>query len=130
MEVITVESGALALGELSEARQARAPYQLVLTDMHMPKMDGFALIEAIRKRPELSTATIMMLTSAGHKGDAARCRELGVSAYLLKPIRQSELRQAIARVLGAEEPEGAIPLLTRYSLKDEGDPSGGLSVLL
>jgi len=130
MKAITVESGALALEELSGAREAGTPYRLVLTDMHMPKMDGFALIEEIRKRPELSMATIMMLTSAGHKGDAARCKELGISAYLLKPIRQSELREAIARVLGAEKPDGAIPLITRYSLRDAREPGSSLKVLL
>ena len=96
----------------------------------MPKMDGFTLVEQIRQRPELATATIMMLTSAGHRGDAARCQELGVSAYLLKPIRQSELREAIARVLGAREQEGAIPLVTRFSLHDARDPSAFLRVLL
>jgi CheY-like chemotaxis protein len=98
--------------------------------MHMPKMDGFTLIEQIRHRPELATATIMMLTSAGHRGDAARCQELGVAAYLLKPIRQSELREAIARVLGAREQDGAIPLITRFSLHDARDPSAFLHVLL
>jgi two-component system sensor histidine kinase/response regulator len=98
--------------------------------MHMPKMDGFALIERIRQRPELATATIVMLTSAGHRGDAARCKELGVSAYLLKPIRQSELREAIARVLGAEKPEGAIALITRYSLQDAREPGSSLKLLL
>jgi CheY-like chemotaxis protein len=66
----------------------------------MPKMNGFELVEHIRKTPELCTATIMMLTSAGHRGDAERCQKLRVSAYLLKPIRESELREAIAKVLG------------------------------
>jgi CheY-like chemotaxis protein len=93
-------------------------------------MDGFALVEEIRRRPELATATIMMLTSAGHRGDAARCKELGVSAYLLKPIRQSELREAVARVLGAQAPKGAIPLVTRYSLQDAREPGTSLKVLL
>ena len=101
MKSTLVEGGEEALAELSAAREAGKPYALILTDMHMPGMDGFALVERIRQRPELSTATIMMLTSAGHRGDAARCQELGVAAYLLKPIRQSELREAIARVLGA-----------------------------
>ena len=96
----------------------------------MPDMDGFAFVEQIRKRPELATATIMMLTSAGHRGDAARCQELGVSAYLLKPIRQSELREAVARVLGAREQDGAIPLITRFSLQDAREPDAYLSVLL
>jgi two-component system sensor histidine kinase/response regulator len=93
-------------------------------------MDGFALIEKIRERPELGTAVIMMLTSAGHRGDGARCQELGVAAYLLKPIRQSELREAIARVLGARTQEGAIPLVTRYSLHDARDPATSLRVLV
>ena len=96
----------------------------------MPKMDGFELVEHIRHRPELSAPTILMLTSAGHRGDAERCRELGVSAYLLKPIRQSELREAIARVLGAREQTGAIPLVTRYSLQDARDPETVLRVLV
>jgi len=127
---VSVEDGQQALDALSGARAAGQPFSLVLTDMHMPKMDGFKLIERIRKRPELATATIMMLTSAGHRGDAARCQELGVAAYLLKPIRQSELREAIARVLGAHTQIGAIPLITRYSLHDGRDPATSLHMLL
>ena len=130
MRSTPVEGGEEALAQLSAALAAGDPYKLVLTDMHMPKMDGFALVEEIRKRPELSTATIMMLTSAGHRGDAARCQQLGVSAYLLKPIRQSELREAVARVLGARQQEGAIPLLTRFSLHDAREPGTSLRVLL
>ncbi len=130
MRTTSVEGGKEALEQLSAARDAKEPYGLILTDMHMPKMDGFTLVENIRHRPELATATIMMLTSAGHRGDAARCLELGVSAYLLKPIRQSELREAIARVLGAREEEGVIPLVTRFSLHDARDPSSYLHVLL
>jgi two-component system, sensor histidine kinase and response regulator len=130
MRPALVEGGEEALAELSSAREAGEPYGLVLTDMHMPKMDGFTLVERIRQRPELSTATIMMLTSAGHRGDADRCRELGVAAYLLKPIRQSELRESIAQVLGAREPSGAIPLVTRYSLHDSREPLAILRILV
>ncbi len=130
MKSISVEDGEEALAQLSAAREAGEPFGLILTDMHMPKMNGFTLIERIRQRPELSTATIMMLTSAGHRGDAARCQELGVAAYLLKPIRQSELREAIARVLGARERDAAIPLITRFSVQDAREPSAFLRVLL
>jgi len=130
MRATSVEDGEDALEQLSGARKAGEPFGLILTDMHMPKMDGFTLIERIRQRPELATATIMMLTSAGHRGDAARCLELGVAAYLLKPIRQSELREAIARVLGARTEEGAIPLITRFSVQDAREPSSILKVLL
>src|SRR5216684_3885246 len=130
MKPTPVEGGEEALTQLSTARAAAEPYALILTDMHMPMMDGFSLVERIRQRQELSTATIMMLTSAGHRGDAVRCQELGVAAYLLKPIQQSELREAIARVLGAKEQKGAIPLVTRYSLQDARDPLSTLLVLL
>jgi len=130
MKACSAESGEEALKRLCEAREAGEPYGLILTDMHMPGMDGFELVERIREKPELSAATIMMLTSAGHRGDAARCQELGVSAYLLKPIRQTELREAVARVLGAQEQKSAIPLITRYSLQDAREPSASLRVLL
>jgi two-component system sensor histidine kinase/response regulator len=122
--------GKEALAILSSAREAGNSYRLILTDMHMPNMDGFAFVERIRQRPEVCVATIMMLTSAGHRGDAARCKQLGVAAYLLKPIRQSELREAITRVLGAREEKGAIPLITRYSLQDARKPSDSLRILL
>lgn len=130
MQTTLVEGGEEALTELSAAREAGQPYKLILTDMHMPKMDGFAFVEKIRQMPGLATATIMMLTSAGHRGDAERCRKLGVAAYLLKPIRQSELREAIAQVLGAREQTGAVPLVTRYSLQDARDPMAVLRILV
>ena len=130
MNSSSAEDGEEALAKLSEAQQAAKPFALILMDMHMPKMDGFELIERIRHSADSSAATIMMLTSAGHRGDADRCKELGVAAYLLKPIRQSELREAIARVLGAREQKGAIPLITRYSLQDAREPFSSLRVLL
>jgi len=130
MKPTLVEGGEQALAQLIAAREAGQPFRLILTDMHMPGMDGFELVERIREKPELATATIMMLTSAGHRGDAARCQELGVAAYLLKPIRQSELREAVARVLGAKKQEGAIPLITRFSLQDAREPGAFLNVLI
>jgi CheY-like chemotaxis protein/two-component sensor histidine kinase len=101
MKPTLVAGGEEALTELLATREAGDPYGLILADMHTPEMDGFGLVERIRQRPELSTATIVMFTSAGHPGDAARCQELGIAAYLLKPIRQSELREAVMRVLAA-----------------------------
>ena len=130
MKPVSVEGGEDALVELERAQQIGAAYPLVITDLLMPGMDGFHLVERIRSRPELATATIMMLTSAGTRGDCERCRELGVAAYLMKPIRQSELREAMARVLGGREQEGAIPLITRYALHDAREPDTSLRVLL
>ncbi len=130
MQVRSVESGEEALAELSAAARAAAPYALILTDMHMPEMDGFKLVARIRQTPELSTATIMMLTSSESRGDAQRCKALGVSAHLLKPIRQSELHEAIARVVGARGQQSALPLITRYSAQHPQAPSESLRILL
>jgi CheY-like chemotaxis protein len=130
MRPTLVESGPDALDALEDASTNGEPYQVILSDMHMPHMDGFDLIERIRSKPELSAATILMLTSAGRRGDAARCQSLGISAYLLKPIRQSELREAIARVVGAARLESEIPLITRYSLSDQRPSGRSLRILL
>jgi PAS domain S-box-containing protein len=130
MVPVLAEGGEQALTALASAQSDGRAFGLIVTDMHMPKMNGLELVEHIREKPELCTATIMMLTSAGHRGDAERCQKLGVSAYLLKPIRQSELREAIAKVLGAREQEGMIPLVTRYSLSDARDRSEILRILV
>jgi signal transduction histidine kinase/DNA-binding response OmpR family regulator len=130
MSSTAVSGGEQALAKLSSQAHSASPYGLVLTDVHMPEMDGFELVERIRQNPELCTATILMLTSAGHRGDVERCKQLGIAGYLLKPIRQSEMREAIARVLGAQQKPGAIPFITRYSLHDARDPSEVLNILV
>ena len=122
--------GEKALVELSSARNTGQPYRLVLTDMHMPKMDGFDLVERIKDSPEISTSMIMMLTSGGQRGDAARCGELGISAYLLKPVRQSELREAIARVLQAKEHTGDSLMVTQKTLSEGAEVASKLHILL
>jgi signal transduction histidine kinase/DNA-binding response OmpR family regulator len=94
------EGASQALSELDSASNSGRPYQLVLTDMHMPEMDGFGLLQEIRRRPEISPVSVVMLTSAGHSGDAERCRELGILSYLYKPVRKQELLAAILRSLG------------------------------
>jgi signal transduction histidine kinase/DNA-binding response OmpR family regulator len=101
MHPVAVEGGDAALATLREQRTAGPPFQLVLLDLYMPGLDGFDVAERIRRDPSLAGATIMMLTSGQRLSDADRCRELGVSAFLLKPIRQAELRAAVCRVLRA-----------------------------
>jgi two-component system, sensor histidine kinase and response regulator len=118
MRPTAVEGGRAALQALEVARSTGHPFPLILLDGQMPGMDGFTLAERIKDDPELVSATIMMLTSAGQVGDAARCRELGISAYLVKPIRQRELLQAICNVLNLTTQEQA-PLITRHSLRED-----------
>jgi PAS domain S-box-containing protein len=130
MKPFTVGDGEEALAALQAARQDATPFQLILTDMHMPQMDGFALIERIRQQSLSTASAIVMLTSAGQRGDAERCRQLGVAAYLLKPIRQAELREALALVLGAHRQHADIPLVTRYTLQGAREPVQALSILV
>jgi two-component system sensor histidine kinase/response regulator len=95
----TAEGGKKALLEMEFALSCQHPFPLILLDAHMPEMDGFAVAEEIRKDPRMAGATIMMLTSDLALGDVQRCRELGVSATLLKPIQKSELFDAIVKIL-------------------------------
>ncbi len=100
MRPTVVESGRLAILALEETRQAGSPFDLVLLDAMMPEMDGFTLAAQIKQDPGLALATLMMLSSANRGEDAARCRKLGVAAYLTKPVRQSSLLDAIMTSLG------------------------------
>jgi two-component system sensor histidine kinase/response regulator len=94
-----VASGQEALQALAAGVEAGAPFMLVLLDANMPGMDGFGVAEQIAARAELAGTTIMMLSSSGKYGNASRCRELGIAAYLTKPIDGADLHDAICRVL-------------------------------
>lgn len=101
-----VPSGRDALALLRRRVSKNAPFSLALVDANMPEMDGFTLIERIRGNPSLKDLKIMVLTSADRRGDTARCRELGVQAYLTKPVKQSELLDAILLTQGAASASG------------------------
>ena len=120
MRPTAVEGGRAALQALEIAKSTGRSFPLILLDGQMPEMDGFTLAEIIQKDPELVGAAIMMLTSAGHVGDAARCRELGISAYLVKPIRQGELLNSIRQILQKfpEPRPNPVPLVTRHTLRE------------
>jgi two-component system, sensor histidine kinase and response regulator len=108
-----------ALVAIRVAKEAGEPFTLVLTDVQMPDMDGFTLAERIQQNPELSGPIIMMLTSAGARGDAPRCRDLGIAAYLTKPFKQSDLLEAINVSLGKSAKKTDRPVLvTRHSLRE------------
>jgi PAS domain S-box-containing protein len=124
----SVEGGAEAIVELLAASATGKLYELIICDVLMPGMDGFSFVERVRQEPKLSTAKIMMLTSAGQRGDAARCEGLGISAYAMKPVRQSELQDVISRLVG--EKEAVRPLITRYSLANAQNAAGSLRILV
>ncbi len=115
-----VDSAAAAIQALRRVQESRSRLPLVLTDAHMPEMDGFGLVERIRQDIALKDIKIVVLTSGGQRGDAALCRKLGVNAYLSKPFDRLELRDLLLRVLAgdAARPENAA-LVTRHSLRDQ-----------
>ena len=100
MEPTTVHNAVEALGAMRHAQLAGLPFRLVLTDAHMPRVDGFMLAEQIQQDRDMSSAVVMMLTSGDRPEDTSRCEQLGISGYLLKPVKQSELLEAIETSLG------------------------------
>ena len=99
MRPVAAESAADALGRFDACAREGKPIRLVLSDLDMAAMDGLALIERLRERAETSATPVMMLTSARQSEDAARCRSLGVTRYVVKPIRANELREVLSNAL-------------------------------
>src|SRR5262249_46357910 len=109
MKPTTVASGREALATLRQGIESDQPFPLVLLDGHMPEMDGFQLAEHIRNIQALREVTLLMLTSAGMPEDVVRCKNLGIRAYLTKPVKQSELFDTIVLALSGAgwQPESA-----------------------
>ncbi len=117
-----------AIAALQQAAERGTPFPLVLLDAQMPGTDGFSLVERLRQSAPLVGSVAIMLTSAGLRGDAARCRELGIGAYLSKPIKRADLLAAIRLALGAKnQSEENHSLVTVHSLRET---RGRLNILL
>ncbi len=98
MRVALADSGSSALTQIESHSE---PFSLILTDVHMPEMDGFDLVGRVKSLPRMKATTILMLTSGSMPGDSARCQQLGADAYLTKPLRHFELLATILRTLNA-----------------------------
>ena len=93
----------------SASSEKEESYRLILPDAQMPEVDGFELARRIRERPEFLGVTIMMLSSSNQREDAARCRQMGVDLYLVKPIAAPALLEAIRKVLAASPADPSQP---------------------
>lgn len=123
LQSMDAQATALASGEealalvQAEAEQGRT-FDLVVLDANMPGMDGFSTAERLLTLPSGQDVPLVMLSSAGFKGDAQRSRDVGFAAYLSKPFTRDELLQVLLRVMRVAESRPA-ELVTRYVLQDE-----------
>ncbi len=107
LQAVAVPNGFEALKAMRQASAASVPFALVILDAQMPDMDGFELAQYIKSDRMLAPATLMMLSSADRYGDALRCRQTGIARYLLKPLSQPDLFEAILKALGTSTMIGA-----------------------
>ena len=133
MQPAPAASGAEALAQMRRGVQRGRPFSLVLTDVHMPEMDGFELVKRIHDSPELVQPVILMLTSGDRSDDLSRCRKLGVSSYLTKPVRRAELRSAILSAIARDTSLVAVRPALNGAAADRtptGTHSSSLHILL
>jgi len=116
------EDGQSALEVLHQAAERGEPYDLAILDTQMPEMDGLQLARLIKADPAISSTRLIMLSSIGRRGEGEEARQASIEAYLTKPVRQSQLYDALATVMGTPTEEIPVPeekrLVTRHSLKE------------
>ena len=130
MEPLLAASGREALDLLDRRQAWERPIPLLLTDVHMPEMDGYMLCEQIRQRPGGDGMAIIALTSGGRHCDADLAQRLGLAAQLIKPVKPSELRQVIGSILAAAAGDIRPAGVTRRRPPVTAKPSRSLRVLL
>jgi two-component system sensor histidine kinase/response regulator len=119
IKVDEASTAAEGLEALRRAVQKRAPYDLAILDVQMPDMDGFQLATAVRGERGLKGTRLLMLTSAGQRGDGERCRQLGIRGYLTKPLSRADLLEALGTVLGGPSEEAGTPeVVTRHTIAE------------
>jgi len=95
--------GADAVGKLKQAFRQGDPFPVAILDMAMPDIDGEETGRMIKNDPEIGSTLLIMMTSLGHRGDAARLKQIGFSGYMSKPIRQKQFHECLSLVLGLKE---------------------------
>jgi len=119
LSVTEVDSGSGAMETISHTRGTDGGFRLMVLDSQMPGMDGFTLIKKLKENDSLRETTVIMLTSAGRRGDAAKCRELGISGYLVKPVKQADILDAVMLALGRPRTvKGETAVITLHTLRE------------
>ncbi|MFQ5583697.1 MAG: response regulator, partial [Calditrichia bacterium] len=115
-----VPDGRTALEKLLQAVQKKDPYRIAILDMQMPEMDGEMLGKEIKSQHELQDTALVMMTSIGERGDTPRLEKIGFSAYMTKPVKQSQLYNCLITVLAqrSEQPGINKRIVTRHTVAE------------
>lgn len=119
---VVASSGEDALNKMRAAVESKDRFDLAIIDMMMPNMDGKQLVSIVNSSPELSSIQTIILTSCGIRGDSTKMKELGVTGYFHKPIKRSDLYDAVLSVIGGKKSQAksqkTSKLITRHTLKE------------
>ena len=118
VKVDEVSTAAEGLDTIRRAAQRKTPYDLAILDIHLPDMDGFALAAAVRQDTAIKRTNLLMLTSAGQRGDGERCRALGIRGYLTKPMSRADLLEGLGTVLAGSAQDGSPEIVTRHTIAE------------
>ena len=117
MTVHLADNAAAALELLERLHSAGTLPRIMLTDVHMPDMDGWELSAVLRKEQHYDPLQILIMPSAGMRGDAGRCRELRIDGYLTKPVVMEELHDTLVTIISGQQ--HFTDLVTRHSVREE-----------
>ncbi len=123
-------SGPEGLARLRSAQRDGHPFELVILDMQMPDMDGLEVAQHIKSDPAIADVQMIMLTSIGLRGDALMAKKGGISAYLTKPVRQSELYSSLLTVISQSPLQESPQLVTRHSIAEERRKHLNMNILV
>ncbi|VAX12054.1 diguanylate cyclase/phosphodiesterase (GGDEF & EAL domains) with PAS/PAC sensor(s) [hydrothermal vent metagenome] len=119
MNVETVDSGKEALARLRLAAQQNKPFNIVITDYHMPGMDGEMLAKNILQDELIKDTVLVFVTSSSRTGDEERLKAIGINGYLTKPVYPSEISKILSVIWMAKQSGQDIPLVTRHTIQEE-----------
>lgn len=111
-------SGQMALEKLKSAIADKSPFDIVITDFHMPEMDGEMLTAKIKENKLLEQGALLFITSSPRKGDGSRLKQLGFDGYLTKPTRALDVPQIMSLIWNAKQEGKDIPLVTRHMVQE------------
>jgi len=119
MEGVQAESSMAALQLLRSAAQEGKPFDLAIVDREMPDMSGTTLAQTIKADPTIAEIKLVLVTSLGRRGDAARAREAGFSGYFTKPVRKSQILACLEMVMAQTETGTSEPaLITQHTVRE------------